>query len=307
MKTAERARGKWRGILLALGIEGKFLSGKHGPCPFCEGRDRFRWDNKDGGGSFYCSHCGAGDGIEFVKRARGCDFREAAKLIDEIVGGVGAEPSKPAPDARDRVAMLNRLWRSADRMSGADAACDYLAGRDVLPDAIPACLRFAERCPVPFGGGYAPAMLALVMGADGAAVQIHRTFLTTEGGKRNRAMMPGPLPQGSAVRLFPVHGARLGIAEGIETALAAAKRFAMPVWSALNSATLAGWIAPPGVEEVVVFGDNDPKFGGQGAAYALAHRLAARSNLRVEVRIPEIVGTDWADAEGDAQNSTEIA
>jgi phage/plasmid primase-like uncharacterized protein len=35
MKTLDAARGKWRGILLSLGIDEKYLRNKHGPCPLC--------------------------------------------------------------------------------------------------------------------------------------------------------------------------------------------------------------------------------------------------------------------------------
>lgn len=108
-------------------------------------------------------------------------------------------------------------------------------------------------------------------------------------------MMPGELPDGAAVRLSPAAGGRLGIGEGIETALAASRRFQVPTWAALNSTMLSKWIPPQGIDEVLVFGDNDLGFGGQSAAYALAHRLAVRLRLKVEVHIPKLVGMDWAD------------
>jgi phage/plasmid primase-like uncharacterized protein len=43
----------------------------------------------------------------------------------------------------------------------------------------------------------------------------------------------------------------------------------------------------------VIFGDNDPHFAGQRAAYGLAARVAR--TLEVEVRIPEKSGADWND------------
>jgi phage/plasmid primase-like uncharacterized protein len=42
ISTKERAHGRWREILPALGIDGRFLTGKNCPCPMCGGRDRFR-------------------------------------------------------------------------------------------------------------------------------------------------------------------------------------------------------------------------------------------------------------------------
>ena len=74
----DRALNRWHGILPALGIPAKALTNRHGPCPMCGGKDRFRFDNKGGRGTWFCSQCGAGDGIELVKQFKGCDFKEAA-------------------------------------------------------------------------------------------------------------------------------------------------------------------------------------------------------------------------------------
>ena len=38
-----------------------------GTCPMCGGKDRFRFDDKGGRGTWICSQCGAGDEIELVK------------------------------------------------------------------------------------------------------------------------------------------------------------------------------------------------------------------------------------------------
>lgn len=297
-KTADAARGKWRGILMALGLEQKYLTGKHGPCPMCGGNDRFRWDNKDGNGTFFCSQCGAGNGFELLMQMKGYQFADAAADVDRIVGNVEPEPVRQRIDPERLRQLKNDLWAGSRPMALGDMAHAYLAGRVPLPDNLPTVLRFTKSCPSP-DGVHRPALLAMVHGADGHPVNIHRTFLGPNGKadmQDPRAMMPGAVPDGSAIRLFPVHGERLGIAEGIETAFAAAARFNVPVWSAVNATMLAKWTPPPTVREVLVFGDNDPKFGGQAAAYGLAHKLAAgKLRLSVEVHIPRTVGADWAD------------
>lgn len=299
MKTMDAARGKWRGILLALGIEDKFLSPKHGPCPICGGRDRYRWDNKGGNGGFICGQCGAGTGIDLLMKVKGLAFPEAARLVDGIVGNVAVEPIKPERDPGECRRRMNDLWGAAVQVTPTDLAGHYLKLRGVLPDVMPTCLRFASDCYRP-DGLYGPAMLALVRAADGTPVNIHRTFLGPNGKadmENPRALMPGEHPDGSAVRLAQFHAGVIGIAEGIETALAAMQRFRIPTWAALNANRLAGWIPPEGVTGVVVFGDCDGSFTGQAAAYALAHRLKVRCKIGVEVRIPETIGKDWADAD----------
>lgn len=296
MKTAERAKGKWRGILIALGFDQKYLTGKHGPCPFCEGRDRFRWDNDKGNGTFYCSQCGAGDGFEMLARKHGWAFKDAAQKVDEIVGGVRVEPVRQRDEKRDRD-RLRELWAASVPMQPDDMAGRYLASRGVMPGRVPDCLRFVRSCRAPDGGNY-PAMLAMVSDADGNAVNIHRTFLGANGKAdmdNARAMMPGPHPDGSAVRLYDPIDGRLGIAEGIETAIAAAKLFKVPVWAALNARALSVWTPPPGVAKVIVFGDCDHSFTGQAAAFTLANRLVIRHKVAVDVKIPDTLGMDWAD------------
>ena len=109
--------------------------------------------------------------------------------------------------------------------------------------------------------------------------------------EKPRKLMPGSVPDGSAIRLGPVQDV-LGIAEGIETALAASMMFEMPVWSTINTALMTSWTPPDAVSEVCIFADFDEEFGGQAAAYALAHRLTRKAKVRV--RLPKVPG-DWND------------
>jgi putative DNA primase/helicase len=304
-KTAETARGKWKGILQELGVNKSYLTGKHGPCPMCGGVDRFRWDNRGDDGCYICGQCGAGNGFSLLMGLNGWDFATAARRVDEVAGDVDAEPIVRGTDPRARAEMLNRLWVASHPIKAGDPAYAYLAGRVQLPGTMPECLRFAPRCPSP-DGIKRTALVALVQGADGESANIHRTFLGPNGKAEMdnpRAMMPGAIPEGSAVRLFPVHEECLGIAEGIETAFAAAAKFDVPVWSAINATMLTKWVPPPNVREVWVFGDNDAKFGGQAAAFSLAHKLTARCGLRVQVRLPGEIGHDWVDAQPVAQAS----
>lgn len=295
-KTCDVARGKWKGILLQLGMEADHLTGKHGPCPMCGGSDRFRFDNKDGGGTWICNQCGAGTGIDLVKLWKGWEFRDAAQAVDEILGNVPNDPpGKPPLSDENQRRLKNALWKASRPVSEFDPAGWYLKARVGFISQC-ADLRFVEAAPVP-GGGTSPAMLALVRDAvTGEPASIHRTFLTQDGAKapmdNPRAMMPGDLPERVSVRLSEA-GEVLGIAEGIETALAAQVKFGVPCHAAINATLLAKWQPPEGVRKVIVFGDCDSKFGGQAAAYTLAHRLSRK--LEVEVRIPSQFGTDWAD------------
>src|SRR3954452_16309244 len=87
LNTIERARHRWREILPQLGIDTRHLVNKHGPCPVCRrGKDRFRFDDRDGTGSYFCSQCGAGTGIIMVRKLHGWDHKTACDEIDKILG-----------------------------------------------------------------------------------------------------------------------------------------------------------------------------------------------------------------------------
>lgn len=87
---------------------------------------------------------------------------------------------------------------------------------------------------------------------------------------------------------------RMGIAEGIETALCAGKLFGLPVWAATCAGLLKTWEPPEGCREVVICADNDESCAGYDAALDLGKRLH-RMGIKWELRMPEQVGTDWCD------------
>ena len=46
---------------------GKGHQNRHQACPVCGGSDRFRFDDKEGRGTWFCNQCGAGDGLKLVE------------------------------------------------------------------------------------------------------------------------------------------------------------------------------------------------------------------------------------------------
>ena len=299
-RTADEAVGRWPGILQSLGVDPSFLRKKHGPCPICEGKDRYRFDDKEGRGTWICSHCGSGDGFRLLQHLKGWSFRDAAKEVDRVVGTVPAAAIVSERNEASKIQALTGVWEASQRVTHGDPVWLYLNRRLGL-ELVPADLRLhpALRYTDEDGRdlGHFPAMLARIQYPDGAGASIHRTYLTEDGQKapvpQPKKIMPGkPLNTGS-VRLGAA-GATLGIGEGIETALAASQRFGVPVWAATNAVLLEAWVPPAGVDRVLIAGDNDASFTGQAAAYALARRLAQKG-IAVDVRIPGQVGTDWAD------------
>jgi putative DNA primase/helicase len=171
----------------------------------------------------------------------------------------------------------------------------YLESRAIVLDEYPAMLRYVARTNAASKDEpaiFCPAMIATVTDANRKRINVHRTFISHDVSTRKK-LMPGKLPTGSAIRLFP-SAETLGIAEGIETALSAFVLFGVPTWSAVNAQNLAKWTPPKNTKRVIVFGDNDPKFAGHAAAWTCAHQIAL-TDIAVEVRIPERTGDDWND------------
>ena len=298
LNVREVAQGRWRSILTVLGIDERTLSGKHGPCPMCGGKDRFRFDDKEGRGTYFCSGCGAGDGVQLAMGITGLSFRDVAAEVERIAGTVRPSTIKRDRSDDDKLAALRRAFRESKPIEREDEAHAYLAGRGLRLYDLPENVRTHPSMAYLDGGavlGTFPAMLATVTDAAGRAVSIHRTYL------QNARKAPVPAPKklmqglplpGAAVRLTPISRV-LGIAEGIETALAAAELFEVPVWSCISTSGIESFEPPAGLEHVIVFGDHDANFAGQAAAYRAAHRLALKG-YEVEVCIPPTVG-DWLD------------
>jgi putative DNA primase/helicase len=78
-EVTSAAAGKWPYVLAGLSIDVPDSSRRHAPCPACGGTDRFRFDD-NGRGSFICNQCGAGDGLDLIKKVNNCDTTEAASL-----------------------------------------------------------------------------------------------------------------------------------------------------------------------------------------------------------------------------------
>lgn len=297
MKTAESARGKWRGILKSLGVDESFLRNAHGPCPMCGGSDRFRFDDKDGAGTYYCNSCGAGDGMKLALEFTGSEFKHLARRIDEMVGNI--EPEQAKKTKKDPARRINTVWSGCKPIERGDPVHCYLQSR-LLPSnpalKINKSVQYFENGSK---AGEYPCMVAPVLDKDQRIVTLHLTHLTQDGDKAHVSAVKKMLPTigelaGSAIRLTKIYQ-RIGIAEGIETALAVMKIYKIPCWAAINAEMMEKFIAPDGVEFVTVFADNDANYRGQAAAYRLAYNLIERQKKIAVVEIPDFVG-DYADA-----------
>ena len=90
-RIQDLTRGRWPDLLQSLaGLSAEQLTNKHQPCPLCGGKDRYRFDDHEGTGSWYCNKCGGkdhngggGSGMEMLMRRNDWTFKEAAEKINQ--------------------------------------------------------------------------------------------------------------------------------------------------------------------------------------------------------------------------------
>ena len=327
-----RARQQWPAILAGLGIDPAYLRNRHGPCPACGGKDRFRFDDKDGDGRYYCNGCGAGDGFSLLQKVHGWTAREALQAVACWLGMVPYGPAeitplrKPTAPTRTTIermkAKIKTIWAQAIPLEDPAAAIartylEYRGLGDLSP--LPADMRLHPSLPYWFPGpdglpielGCYSALVALVRNLAGRVRGLHRTYLQPDGQGKARVVSPAgaQLPakklmslapgatRGAAIRLYPVTAGKLAVAEGIETALAISwANPGWPCWATLFAGNLAHIELPPDLETVAICADNDSHQVGQEAARALARRLfQLPDHPEIKILIPEIPDTDWLD------------
>jgi putative DNA primase/helicase len=126
--TVSAAKGRWPQLLSALGIN-VAPHGHHSPCPVCGGKDRFRFDNREGRGTWICNQCGAGDGLNLVERKLDITTKEAAVKVAEILGEVQplavhhdeAAVQQQKDDARQKAAVQAKMLVNAARKAAGNA------------------------------------------------------------------------------------------------------------------------------------------------------------------------------------------
>ena len=232
-------------------------------------------------------HCFAGCDQESVLAALAREGVPASTLFSE--GAI--EPTMDTGHAAKPSAAALRIWRDAQPLLTSPAKA-YLESRGIL--AASSALRFHPRTPLGPKGRtrFLPAMISAVS-LDEGPIAIHRTFLSgnakAEFDKPKRAL--GALGE-AAVRLFAPVSGKLGLAEGIESAMSAYALTGIPVWATLGNERFGLVSVPESVTELHLFVDHDA--GGELAA---SRGLAAYAHdgRSIHVRKPSLNDTDWND------------
>jgi hypothetical protein len=247
------------------------------PCPD-HGKGRGDWSPS-------LSIADGDDGRILLRCFAGCEFLD---VLDELKHRglidddrpmrarqpcVRAEP-KPVPDPE-----ALKLWQTSSPAFGTLAA-EYLERRGIVMPP-PASLRYRANTAT---------MVAAVQGIDDRVYAVQSLRLTVGAEKIMPRITTGNL-WGGAVRLG-LAGRMLGLAEGVETGLAAMQMTKVPVWASLGANRLHRVEVPSWVEEVDIFVDNDEPGRSAARRAAEVHVAAGRT---VRLRSPPDQCGDWND------------
>ncbi|EAV5794370.1 toprim domain-containing protein [Salmonella enterica] len=288
-ETVKQACGHWPRILPALGV--KVIKNRHQSCPVCGGSDRFRFDDKEGRGTWFCNQCGAGDGLKLVEKVFGVSASEAAGKVNAVTGNlppvapevIAAAEAETEADRKAAAALAVRLMENTRPASGNA----YLT-RKGFPD---------RECPVlsathKTGGVTFRAGDVVVPLYDDTGALVNLQLINSDGLKRT---LKGGQVKGACHTLEGKKeaGKRLWIAEGYATALTVYHLTGETVMVALSSvnllslASLARQKSP--ACQIVLAADRDLNGDGQSKA------AAAADVCKGNVALPPVFG-DWNDA-----------
>ncbi|EHE6510999.1 DNA primase, partial [Salmonella enterica] len=288
-ETVKQACGHWPHILPALGV--KVIKNRHQACPVCGGSDRFRFDDKEGRGTWFCNQCGAGDGLKLIEKVFDLSASEAAQKVNAVTGNL----SPVAPE----VIAAAETETDADRKAAASLAAKLMektrpaTGNAYLTrKGFPALECLTLNALHKTGGVTFRAGDVVVPLHDGTGALVNLQLINSDGLKRT---LKGGAVKGAChiIEGQKQAGKRLWIAEGYATALTVHHLTGETVMVALSSvnllslATLARQKRP--ACQIVLAADRDLNGDGQTKAAAAADACEG------VVALPPVFG-DWNDA-----------
>ncbi|MEG2272367.1 MAG: primase-like DNA-binding domain-containing protein [Acinetobacter sp.] len=288
-ETVKQACGHWPNILPALGV--RVIKNRHQSCPVCGGSDRFRFDDKEGRGTWFCNQCGAGDGLKLVEKVFGVTPSEAAGKINAVTGNL-------SPVAQEVIAAAE-AETDADRKAAAALAVRFMektrpaTGNAYLTrKGFPAleCLTLAVMHKT--GGVTFRAGDVVVPLYDDTGALVNLQLINADGLKRT---LKGGQVKGAChvIEGKKQAGKRLWIAEGYATALTVHHLTGETVMVALSSVNLLSLASLARHKypacQIVLAADRDLNGDGQTKAAAAAEACEG------VVALPPVFG-DWNDA-----------
>ncbi|EDQ6096108.1 DNA primase [Salmonella enterica subsp. enterica serovar Java] len=288
-ETVKQACGHWPRILPALGV--KVIKNRHQSCPVCGGSDRFRFDDKEGRGTWFCNHCGAGDGLKLVEKVFGVTPSEAAGKVNAVTGNlppvapevIAAAEAETDADRKAAAALAVRLMEKTRPATGNA----YLTRKGFPAQECLTLTAMHKTGGVTFRAGDVVVPLY-----DDTGALVNLQFINADGLKRT---LKGGQVKGAChvIEGKKQAGKRLWIAEGYATALTVHHLTGETVMAALSSVNLLSLASLVRHKypacQIVLAADRDLNGDGQSKAAAAADACEG------VVALPPVFG-DWNDA-----------
>ncbi|HBM2677728.1 primase-like DNA-binding domain-containing protein [Enterobacter hormaechei] len=291
-ETVKQACGHWSNILPALGV--KVIKNRHQACPICGGdacSDRFRFDDLEGRGTWYCNRCGSGDGLRLVEKVFGVNPSEAARKVNAVTGNlppvapevIAAAEAATSADRKAAVALAVRLM---DKIRPATGNA-YLTRKGFPAQECLTLTVIHKTGGVTFRTGDVVVPLY-----DGTGALVNLQLINADGLKRT---LKGGQVKGAChiIEGKKQAGKRLWIAEGYATALTVHHLTGETVMVALSSVNLLSLASLARQKypacQIVLAADRDLNGDGQSKAAAAADACEGI------VALPPVFG-DWNDA-----------
>jgi len=237
-------------------------------CPLHGGRGLYLRDGRNGKLLVKCwADC---DSLAVLADLRQRGLLDGSSSIEPPERHRSSKPSEAL-----HVELALRIWRESVDPDGTLVE-RYLAHRGLaLSPRIEEAIQHLRLCP--FKGEKVPAMIALLRDIrTDEPCGIHRTPLLPDSSDRDRSRGKAMLgrSRGAAIKISPDDEVTLGLglAEGIETAVAIIASGWCPVWAAASANGIAQFPVLDGIEELTIFADCDANGVGQRAARACAQR-----------------------------------
>ncbi|EKS0363075.1 toprim domain-containing protein [Salmonella enterica] len=288
-ETVKQACGHWPRILPALGV--KVIKNRHQSCPVCGGSDRFRFDDKEGRGTWFCNQCGAGDGLKLVEKVFGVTPSEAAGKVNAVTGNlppvapevIAAAEAETDTDRKAAAALAVRLMEKTRPATGNS----YLTRKGFPAQECLTLTAMHKTGGVTFRAGDVVVPLH-----DDTGVVVNLQLINSDGLKRT---LKGGQVKGAyhVIEGKKQAGKRLWIAEGYTTALTVHHLTGETVMVALSSVNLLSLASLARQKypacQIVLAADRDLNGDGQSKAAAAADACEGI------VALPPVFG-DWNDA-----------
>jgi hypothetical protein len=192
-----------------------------------------------------------GDMLTLLAREHGVRLGDAVRIAKrDYLGSAITEPSRPRQQVESgkKEAAL-RIWQEGVALAGTLGEQYFLEHRrlDIRALDLHHVLRWHHR--------YHCVVALMTTPAEDKPNGIHRTFLNTDGSKRDRKM----LGRAGVIRLSrddAVMGG-LGIAEGIEDGLAVSLSGWSPIWAVGSAGAIRRFPVLVGIDSLTIFADAD--------------------------------------------------